>query len=123
MNEVFKEEHKRNMGLLEAIPQSFAVRPVSPYPPILEDLAIVVDEGTPAGQVAEMIAVAGGKTVAGIRLFDVYRGEKIGAGKKSLAYRITYQDPARTLTNEEVIKIRQGIIRHLEQDLGAKLRS
>ncbi len=106
-----------------AVTERFSVQPVSPYPPVLEDLAMVVDEGTPAGQVAEMIAAAGGKTVAGIRLFDVYRGEKIGAGKKSLAYRITYQDPARTLTDEEAAKIRQRIIRRLEQDLGAKLRS
>jgi phenylalanyl-tRNA synthetase beta chain len=110
-------------AILEAIPERFTVQPVSPYPPVLEDLAIVVDEALPAGKVEETIRAAGGKTVTEVRLFDVYRGEKIGAGKKSLAYSLTYQDPGRTLTDVEVSKLRQKIVRRLEQELGAKLRS
>ena len=58
-----------------------------------------------------------------VNLFDVYRGEQIGPGKKSLAYRLTYQAAERTLTDEEVAGIRQRIVDHLDQDLGAKLRS
>jgi len=53
----------------------------------------------------------------------VYRGEQIGAGKKSLAYSLTYQSGERTLTDDEVLKIRQRIVRELERQLGAKLRS
>ncbi len=110
-------------AILEAIPERFQVRSVSPYPPVLEDLAVVVDEAVPAAQVASVIRAAGGKTLTELRLFDVYRGEKIGAGKKSLAYSLTYQDPERTLTSEEASRVRQRIVRRLEQELGAKLRS
>jgi phenylalanyl-tRNA synthetase beta chain len=65
---------------------------------------------------------AGGEMLSGLRLFDVYRGEQIGAGKKSLAYSLTYQAQDRTLTDDEVLKIRQRIVKQLEQELGAKLR-
>jgi phenylalanyl-tRNA synthetase beta chain len=89
---------------------------------VLEDLAVVVDEALPAEQVAGAIRLAGGKTVIDLRLFDVYRGDQVGEGKKSLAYSLTYQDPERTLTDAEAAKVRQRIVRHLEQEFGAKLR-
>lgn len=95
---------------------------VSEYPPVLEDLAVVVDEPLPAEKVAEAILTAGGRVVANVRLFDVYRSEQIGAGKKSLAYNITYQAPDKTLTDKDVAGIRTRIVRRLEQELGAKLR-
>ncbi len=110
-------------AILAAIPQRYLVGGAPAFPPVLEDLAIVVDEALPAEHVASLIREAGGKTVIAVRLFDVYRDEKIGADKKSLAYSVTYQANDRTLTDEEVAKIRQCIIRQLEQELGAKLRS
>ena len=58
-----------------------------------------------------------------VKLFDIYRSEQIGAGKKSLAYSITYQAIDRTLTDQDVAGIRQKIIRRLDQELGATLRS
>jgi phenylalanyl-tRNA synthetase beta chain len=58
-----------------------------------------------------------------VELFDVYRGEQVGAGKKSLAYNLTYQAEDRTLTDKEVHTIRQRIIRRLDEELGAYLRS
>jgi phenylalanyl-tRNA synthetase beta chain len=97
--------------------------PVPTFPPVLEDLAVIVNEDVPAVQVAEKIRLASGKLLYNLRLFDVYRGEQIGAGKKSLAYGLTYLAPDRTLTDKDVLQIRQRIIRRLEQDLGAKLRS
>jgi phenylalanyl-tRNA synthetase beta chain len=109
--------------LLEAIPKRFEIVPVPAYPPILEDLAVVVEEEILAEQVASVIEQAGGGTLQELTLFDVYRGEQIGAGKKSLAYSITYQSQDRTLTDKQVKKIRDRIIRRLEQELGAKLRS
>ncbi len=109
--------------LMELIPSRYEVSPVPSYPPVLEDLAVIVDEAQPADRVEELIRQTGGKTVTDVRLFDVYRGEQIGPGKKSLAYSLTYQDPERTLTDEEVSKIRQKIVRRLEQEMGAKLRS
>jgi phenylalanyl-tRNA synthetase beta chain len=110
-------------GILAAIPAHFNIQPVPVYPPVLEDLAVVVDEEVPAEQVAQLIKQAAGKTVAAVRLFDVYRGEQIGSGKKSLAYSLTYQSPEHTLTDETVAQIRNRIVHKLEQELGAKLRS
>ena len=111
------------LAILDAIPERYEVRPVAAFPPVLEDLAVIVDEAVPAGQVAETIRSGGGKLLAGLRLFDVYRGAQIGAGKKSLAYSLTYQAPDRTLTDKEAFQIRQRVIRRLEQDLGARIRS
>jgi phenylalanyl-tRNA synthetase beta chain len=110
-------------AILAAIPKRYLVEGTPAFPPVLEDLAVVVDEAIPAGRVASLICEAGGKTVIAVRLFDVYRDAKIGADKKSLAYNLTYQSTDRTLTDEEVAKIRQRIIRKLEQELNAKLRS
>ena len=108
-------------ALLSLVHDRYDAQSVPEYPPVLEDLAIVVDEDLPAERVAEVMRTAGGKTVVDVRLFDLYRGEKIGAGKKSLAYRLTYQAD-KTLTDEEVAKIRQKIVRTLERDVGARLR-
>lgn len=104
------------------VPERYEISPVPAYPPVLEDLAFVVDENLPAAQVLETIQKAGGETVSSIELFDVYRGEQIGPGKKSLAYNLTYQDPNRTLTDEDVAVIRQQIIKSIEMELGGKLR-
>jgi phenylalanyl-tRNA synthetase beta chain len=83
---------------------------------------LVLDETIPAAQVESLIRQTGGKLVAEVKLFDVYRGDQIGAGKKSLAYSLTYQ-AEKTLTDKEAAAIRQKIVRRLENELGAKLRS
>ncbi len=83
----------------------------------------MVDEDVPADKVEGLIAQTGGQTVSEVRLFDVYRGEQIGAGKKSLAYNLTYQAGDRTLTDEEVAKVRDKIVKRLEREVGAKLRA
>ncbi len=98
-------------------------RPVPIYPPVLEDLAIVVEEELPGERVEAVIRQAGGALLSDVRLFDVFRSQALGSGKKSLAYRLTYQSMDSTLTDAEAAKIRQRIIRRLEQELGAKLRS
>jgi len=61
--------------------------------------------------------------VTSVALFDVYVGEQVPAGKKSLVYRITYQSPGRTLTDEEVNKVQQQILKRLATELGAGLRT
>ena len=108
--------------LLELQPE-YKVKPISMFPPILEDIALVLDEEIPAEKVAFLIQQTGGSLLSEIRLFDVFRGEKIGAGKKSLAYSLTYQASDRTLTDEDAARIRNKIVRRLENELGAKLRS
>jgi phenylalanyl-tRNA synthetase beta chain len=110
-------------ALLEAMPERFAVEPVSAYPPVLEDIAVIVDEEVPAARVEGVIRQAGGQLLRDVRLFDIYRGAQIGTGKKSLAYSLTYQAQDRTLTDAEAAQVRNRVVRRLEQELGAKLRS
>jgi phenylalanyl-tRNA synthetase beta chain len=95
---------------------------LSAQPPVYEDLALIVDEGTPAAQVADLIRQSGGKLLVGVRLFDVYRGQPVPAGKVSLAYALTFQAPDRTLTDEDTRKLRGKIVGRLERELGATLR-
>jgi phenylalanyl-tRNA synthetase beta chain len=109
--------------LISLIPGRYDTGPVPAYPPVLEDLAIVVDETIPADKVAELIRQAGGRIITSLTLFDIYRSEQIGSGKKSLAYSLTYQSAEKTLTDKDVAQVRQRIIRRLEQELGAKLRA
>lgn len=109
--------------LLPMVPERYEINPVPAFPPVLEDIAVVVDETVPAGQVESVIRQAGGKLLAGVRLFDIFRSESIGAGKKSMAYSLKFQAPDRTLNDTEAAQVRQRIVRRLEQELGAKLRS
>jgi phenylalanyl-tRNA synthetase beta chain len=97
--------------------------PLSAHPPVYEDLAVVVDEEIPAVHVRDLIRQAGMPLLRSITLFDVYRGAQVGSGKKSLAYRLTYQAEDRTLTDEEVAQLRDRIVSQLEEELGATLRS
>ena len=104
-------------------PLGFDSRPVPEFPPVLEDIAVIVDEALPADRVETLIRQTGGKTLADVRLFDVFRGEQIGAGKKSLAYSLTYQSFDKTLTDADAAQVRNKIVKRLEQEFGAKLRS
>ncbi|MEA3374955.1 MAG: phenylalanine--tRNA ligase subunit beta [Chloroflexota bacterium] len=97
--------------------------PLSIHPPVYEDLAVVVDEETPAVRVRDLITQTGRPLLRSVTLFDVYRGAQVGSGKKSLAYRLTYQAEDRTLTDEEVAQLRERIISELREELGATLRS
>lgn len=109
--------------IIKSIPERYNVQPVPVYPPVLEDLAIVVDEDLPTARVEETIQKAGKDIVTSIRLFDVYQGESIGQGMKSLAYAITYQALDRTLTDNEVTSIRKHIIQLLKSEINASIRS
>ena len=108
--------------IMEKIPDAVPMLPVVTYPPVLEDLAVVVDESIAAKEVGDVIRRTGGKLLTEVRLFDLYMGEQIQAGKKSLAYALTYQAQDRTLTDAEVAKVRSRIIEQLEKELNAKLR-
>jgi phenylalanyl-tRNA synthetase beta chain len=101
---------------------TYGITPVPDVPPVLEDIAVIVDESVPAERVASLIKQTGGRTVTNVRLFDVYRDEKIGATKKSLAYSLTYQSD-KTMTDAEAAAIRNKIVKRLEYEVGAKLRS
>ena len=101
---------------------AYELKPVPEVPPVLEDIALILDEAIPAAKVEALIRQTGGKVLTDVKLFDVYRGEQIGAGKKSLAYSLTYQ-AEKTLTDKEAAAIRNKIVKRLEREIDAKLRS
>ncbi|NJM41577.1 MAG: hypothetical protein HC853_12855 [Anaerolineae bacterium] len=98
------------------------VQDVPRFPSVEEDLAVIVNEDVKASDVLLAIQRAGGNLLSSARLFDVYRGEQLGAGKKSLAYALSYQAQDRTLSDKDIEKIRSKIIRSLEANLGATIR-
>ncbi len=109
--------------LLEAMQEVFPIEPIPQYPPVIEDLAFIVEEGIPAQAVMDAIREAGHPYVVRVVLFDVYTGPPIPPGRRSLAFRVTYQAPDRTLTTKQVGKIRERIVRHVEKTLGGQLRA
>ncbi len=108
--------------LLDSIPERFAAAAVSAYPPVVEDLAFDVGENVAAASVDVLIADAGGDLLRRVELFDLFRGEQLGAGRKSLAYRLTYQADDRTLTDAEVAKVRRAVVATVESATGGRLR-
>ena len=96
--------------------------PISNYPPVVEDLAFEVSEGITARQVEAAIAGAGGDLLVNVELFDIYRGDPIAPGHKSLAYNLTYQSPERSLSDKDVARLRKRIVGTVEHTIGGKLR-
>jgi len=98
--------------------------PLSRFPAVVQDIAVVVDEGVPAVRVAEVIRQAGGPLLRDLALFDVYRGAPLPEGKRSLAYRLTFQAMDRVLVEDEVNRLREKkIVPALERVLGATIRA
>jgi phenylalanyl-tRNA synthetase beta chain len=92
------------------------------FPPVLLDLAVVVSERVEGAEVAEIARAFGGQSLVDIRIFDVYRGEQVGEGRKSLALSLTFLRPDRTLTQEEAVAARDAIAKALQGRLGAQVR-
>jgi phenylalanyl-tRNA synthetase beta chain len=108
--------------LAELAPGPAQFTPVSAFPPVIQDIAVVVPDDVPAGDVEAAIAEGGGDLLTRIQLFDVYRGEQIGVGNKSLAIRLEFQAADRTLTDDEVAGIR-ALIEDRLAELGGRLRA
>ncbi|MDB4893959.1 MAG: pheSB, partial [Firmicutes bacterium] len=92
------------------------------FPAVTRDVALVIEQDSPAARVAETIRGAGGDLVEDVTLFDLYEGEHVKPGHRSLAYRITYRAADRTLAEAEIEAV-HGKVRTGLQDLGAELRS
>ena len=92
------------------------------YPPVDRDIAVVLDDGILAGEVEKFIKETGGEILEKIILFDLYKGDQIPSGKKSLAYSLRYRSKQKTLTDEDVNKVHVKIIEVLKKELGADLR-
>ncbi len=110
-------------ALLALTPYTHQLSMISTFPPMLEDIALVVDESLPAARLEAELRAGGGELLRQIRLFDVYRGPNLPDGKKSLAYALTYQAADRSLTDKEVTKVRAKMIGRVEKLLGASLRA
>ncbi|HEX7662001.1 MAG TPA: phenylalanine--tRNA ligase subunit beta, partial [Pseudonocardiaceae bacterium] len=95
---------------------------VSPYPPVLVDVAVVVDAAVPAADVAGALRTGGGDLLEDLSLFDVYAGEQLGEGKRSLAYSLRFRAPDRTLTREEANAARDAAVALAGERVGATLR-
>ena len=108
--------------MMALVDKGFKVNSISSFPAMVEDIALIVDEDISASRVEELIWRAGGKLLKGVELFDLFRGEKIGAGKKSLAYQLTYQAFDRTLSVADAAGIRKKIVKVLAFEIGAVLR-
>lgn len=112
-----------DLAALQAnIPTLFEFDPISPFPAVHEDLAIVVNADVTAVSVEEVIRRAGGYLLKDVELFDVYEGEQVGKGKKSLAYHLTFQAPDKTLNDKVVTKQRNKIIGSIKHQLNAHIR-
>ena len=110
-----------DMATLRAhLPAAKRYRPVSRYPGALRDLALIVDTDTPSRAVQEVIESF--PLVTSVDLFDVYTGDQVSEGKKSLAFRVLYQSPSRTLGEHEVNMVQAQLLEKLGRETGAVLR-
>ena len=99
-----------------------AFRPLSKFPAVRRDLAIVVDETVPAGRVLEVVRSAAGTYLKDLQLFDVYQGQGIDAMKKSLALGLLFQAPSSTLVDDEIEQSISAVVAALAREVGGALR-
>jgi phenylalanyl-tRNA synthetase beta chain len=92
------------------------------FPPVRQDLAVVLDDDVTAATVLETVREAAGPLLRDVRVFDVYRGAQIGEGRMSLALALTFQAADRTLTDEDVAPVRDKVVTALTETLGGELR-
>ena len=95
---------------------------VPKFPAVERDIAIIVDENIEVGQIEKTIAKKAKKILEKAELFDIYRNEKLGENKKSVAYALTFRNKNKTLNDDEVNEVMENIIKELEKSLGAELR-
>ncbi len=96
--------------------------PLPKYPSVSRDIAVLVNEDVTVGALLDTIYQNGGSLLERAKLFDVYRGKQIKDGSKSVAFSLSYRDPERTLTDEEVNKVHQKIVESIEAAFDAELR-
>ena len=110
-------------ALVAAIPERVRYEDVITYPAVRQDLAFTVAEDVPAGDLVDAARAAAGADLREIRVFDVYRGDPIPDGKKSVALAVAFQSPERTLTEEDARLLRERIVTSLRDAFGAELRA
>jgi phenylalanyl-tRNA synthetase beta chain len=95
---------------------------LSTFPPVEQDLALVVDRDLPAAEVVAALRVAGGGLLESVQIFDLYEGNQVPPGKKSLALRLSFRSPDRTLSEAEVNDLRSQMLAAVASSVGATLR-
>ena len=108
--------------LLDLAKNDRGYAPISKFPGMSRDIAILVDENVAYAQIINVIHENGGQHLVKIELFDVYQGDNVATGKKSLAFTLTYQDVNKTLVEEEVNTAFANVVTALEEQLAAEIR-
>jgi phenylalanyl-tRNA synthetase beta chain len=108
--------------LAAALPERVVYEDVLTFPATLQDIAVAVDEDVEVGMLVDAAHEAAGPLLRGARVFDVYRGEQVGEGRKSVAIHLSFQSSERTLTEDEATGLRSAIVEELAERFGAELR-
>ena len=109
--------------LFALVPERVTYRDVITYPPVRQDLAFVVDETVPAGDLIAAARAAAGDELRDARFLSDYRGDQIPAGKKSVAFAVAFQSAERTLSDDDAARLRAAIVSELSSRFGAELRA
>jgi phenylalanyl-tRNA synthetase beta chain len=109
--------------LFSQVPERTVYDDVITYPAVNQDIAVAVDEDVEVGKLVDAARESGGPLLREARVFDVYRGEQVGEGRKSVAIHLAFQSPERTLTDEEAADLRGRIVDALAKTFGAELRA
>jgi phenylalanyl-tRNA synthetase beta chain len=112
----------RLLAVDDTIDQPVRAPSVSTLPVASQDVALVVDDDVPAAEVEAALRAGAGEMLESIRLFDVFTGDQLGAGRKSLAYALRFRSPDRTLTAEEATAARQAAVAEAHRRVGATMR-
>ena len=116
VGEIYYDELKKYFD------DKIAVKPVSKYPSVERDLAVTVDDNVPSGDISDTIYACGGETLENVELFDVYKGDQVAKGKKSIAFNLLFNAGDRTLSVEEIDEAVKVILKNLKDKFGAELR-
>ncbi|MUL42777.1 phenylalanine--tRNA ligase subunit beta [Streptomonospora sp. PA3] len=111
-----------DLDVVEAAGEPVRAPLVSGYPVALQDVALVVEDGVSAAEVEDALRAGAGELLEDVRLFDVYTGEQLGAGRRSLAYALRFRAPDRTLAAEEIAAARDSAVAAAAERTGAVLR-
>jgi phenylalanyl-tRNA synthetase beta chain len=106
-------------ALLRVAPGPADIAPISSWPVAKEDVALIVDEHTPAAGVEASLRAGAGALLESLHLFDVYTGEQAGEGRKSLAFALRFRAPDRTLKDTEAAAARDAAVAMAVRDWGA----
>jgi phenylalanyl-tRNA synthetase beta chain len=109
-------------GAIAAAPEVTTYADVVSYPPLRQDLAVILAEDVAAGEAVAVVREAGGELLTAAEVFDVYTGAQVGEGRRSLAFALTFRAPDRTLTDEDIAPVRERIVGALRERLGGELR-